>query len=457
MEEELHHVHANSFPGAGVGVSNAGISNVARGEQPAGPFAIDHAPAVNGFGQMPPQQQRQQSPLRLPQQVQQVPPYYSEELVIPQYIPSADNGAGSKWLPGGVNANTGSHGGGGAGHHGEFAGSFHHSRNGFNGTALNNSHMINDPSVQESLSPFFQPFGIDVNHLPLTNPPIFQGSVSSIDEPVRRRRISISNGQINQLSEDLETLENLYNTQPPPLPHRFDSHHAHSSQLQPQQAKPQLYDPDASAQPVHAQVHAQVQAEVQAQAQVEAHSRASSSTNATTLKDSSMPPQGEGTNSRVSPGHWNNRNPAKSEEFSDEQLVDPTSVPLKGSSSGSSVSSHSNRTSEPIPGTNAWKRARLLERNRMAASKCRQRKKVAQLQLQKDFDVISKDNKIMRRKLDYYEKLVAKFKRFSEAHLRKCTGSDESLEIIEEMLMIDSGVQEVNDSGLVVKLEENWS
>lgn len=71
----------------------------------------------------------------------------------------------------------------------------------------NNPHVINDPTIQETLSPYFQPFGVDVAHLPMTNPPIFQSSLPLFDEPIRRRRISISNGQISQLGEDIETVE----------------------------------------------------------------------------------------------------------------------------------------------------------------------------------------------------------------------------------------------------------
>lgn len=96
----------------------------------------------------------------------------------------------------------------------------------------------------------------------------------------------------------------------------------------------------------------------------------------------------------------------------------------------------------------------MLERNRVAAYKCRQRKKVAQVQLQKDFDVLAEENRVVKKKLDYYEKLVTKFKTFFEGHLGRCASNErESLKIIESMLRIDSGVSEVDDSGLVVKME----
>lgn len=60
-----------------------------------------------------------------------------------------------------------------------------------------------------------------------------------------------------------------------------------------------------------------------------------------------------------------------------------------------------NPNNGPIPGTAAWKKERLLERNRIAASKCRQRKKQAQIQLQNNFskyeqEIIDLDNKVKK-------------------------------------------------------------
>ena len=117
----------------------------------------------------------------------------------------------------------------------------------------------------------------------------------------------------------------------------------------------------------------------------------------------------------------------------------------------------------------------MLERNRIAASKCRQRKKVAQLQLQKEFNEIKDENRILQKKLNYYEKLISKFKKFSKIHLReheklnkdtdnKGDGSNsnsknesmtvDSLKIIEELLMIDSDVTEVDkDTGKIITIK----
>lgn len=243
-----------------------------------------------------------------------------------------------------------------------------------------NSHALNDRQIQEALSPFFT--GVDVTHLPMTNPPIFQSSIAHYDEPIRRRRISISNGQIGQLGEDVESVENLYESQVPPMPPT--GYHPPSTQQAPQLS-----------------------------ADLDNHEFPS------VKQQKTSQPAGQ--------------NPA-------------SAIPMTRSSSSSNGG--------PEPGTPGWKRARMLERNRVAAYKCRQRKKVAQVQLQRDFDVLVDENRVMKKKLDYYEKLVTKFKTFFEGHLGRCASNEkESLQIIESMLRIDSGVSEVDDSGRVVKME----
>ncbi|CDF88088.1 uncharacterized protein ZBIST_3586 [Zygosaccharomyces bailii] len=272
-----------------------------------------------------------------------------------------------------------------------------------------NPHSLNDRSIQEALSPFFN--GVDVAHLPMTNPPIFQSSVTRFDEPIRRRRISISNGQISQLGEDVETLENLHDCQVPPMP-----------------PMPNAINGNGGG--------------------------ADGITNRWGATSSVAVPQTAGLPPPVSLGAGL---PQTGLSQGLTSGLTPVSAPASTPTDSSTVTSSLAGASSggiPVPGTAGWKRARLLERNRVAASKCRQRKKVAQLQLQKDFDILSQENKVIKKKLDYYEKLVTKFKTFFEAHLSKCaSGERESLEIIESMLRIDSGVSEVDDAGLVVKME----
>lgn len=273
-----------------------------------------------------------------------------------------------------------------------------------------NPHSLNDRSIQEALSPFFS--GVDVAHLPMTNPPIFQSSVTRFDEPIRRRRISISNGQISQLGEDVETLENLHDCQVPPMP------------------------------PMHNLINASGANGANGANGVNGvNGSTESAANRWGAAGSLPAPAGLGAGaSHAGFSQGLSAGSAPSSASAESSI----SQGFPGVSSGGMA----------VPGTPGWKRARLLERNRVAASKCRQRKKVAQLQLQKDFDVLSQENKVMKKKLDYYEKLVTKFKTFFEAHLSKCASSErESLEIIESMLRIDSGVSEVDDGGLVVKME----
>ena len=106
---------------------------------------------------------------------------------------------------------------------------------------------------------------------------------------------------------------------------------------------------------------------------------------------------------------------------------------------------------------------------------------MAQLQLQKDFDKMSKENVILRKKVIYYEKLISKFKKFAETHFKTRSWSNGSgsgsggsrdgvkveggeygnelerdgklaLKVIQEMLMIDEGISEVDESGKVTKM-----
>lgn len=55
-----------------------------------------------------------------------------------------------------------------------------------------------------------------------------------------------------------------------------------------------------------------------------------------------------------------------------------------------------------IPGTNAWKKQKILERNRIAASKCRAKKKQVQRKLQRDNEELIKERKLIRDKLLFF-------------------------------------------------------
>ncbi|GMF62243.1 unnamed protein product [[Candida] boidinii] len=57
-----------------------------------------------------------------------------------------------------------------------------------------------------------------------------------------------------------------------------------------------------------------------------------------------------------------------------------------------------NPNAGPIPGTSAWKKQKILERNRIAASKCRQKKKVLQERLQTDIENLTSENNLLKAK-----------------------------------------------------------
>ncbi|SMN21141.1 similar to Saccharomyces cerevisiae YIL036W CST6 Basic leucine zipper (bZIP) transcription factor of the ATF/CREB family, proposed to be a regulator of oleate responsive genes [Maudiozyma saulgeensis] len=385
----------------------------------------------------------------------------------------------------------------------------------------NNPHLMNDASIQETLSPYFQPFGVDVAHLPMTNPPIFQSSLPVYDEPVPKRRISISNGQISQLGEDIETVENLYNTQPPPLPRYHDNNHSYQNvnkQMVPpgsnavqQSSNGSFLPPAPQQQPVMSNngIHQRqgsitnmmytnggmapsdqtIRLQYQQRIPQQQQQQVLQPSIRQSLNQQMNPTYSQAINYRgdsnqtvpikqqlqenivpsTAPGQLEHRNSLSQSDskYSNQRVKqecaddsDASSIPPPQKQSKYNSYGMYERSAEATPGTTAWKRARLLERNRIAASKCRQRKKVAQLQLQIDYDKINKENVVLEKKLIYYEKLISKFKKFTESHFNTCHKTSNSvndddknaLKIIQEMLMIDEDIHEVNDNGKIIKL-----
>jgi hypothetical protein len=70
----------------------------------------------------------------------------------------------------------------------------------------------------------------------------------------------------------------------------------------------------------------------------------------------------------------------------------------------------------PIPGTAAWKKARLLERNRIAASKCRQRKKAAQNQLKENVEKYAKELDDLSAENEQLRAQLAEVRSYAEKH-----------------------------------------
>ncbi|KAH3669080.1 hypothetical protein OGAPHI_001676 [Ogataea philodendri] len=69
-----------------------------------------------------------------------------------------------------------------------------------------------------------------------------------------------------------------------------------------------------------------------------------------------------------------------------------------------------NPNAGPIHGTTAWKKQRILERNRIAASKCRQKKKVRQEKLQHDIDLLTSKNTALQKLNKHLESLLVELK-----------------------------------------------
>ncbi|CCH40664.1 ATF/CREB activator 2 [Wickerhamomyces ciferrii] len=268
-----------------------------------------------------------------------------------------------------------------------------------------NSNFNNNGLFSDTLSPFFAPYGIDVSHFPLTNPPIFESSMMMNNHGQPRRRISISNGQIGQITTHSINDEDLYDSQPPPLPKQTsqdDSGLNHQQQL--------LYN------------------------QLNLDSSAGDSQVAPHLLGGA-PPQQTPQHQQIPPQqqqHQQHHHPQHQQQQQIHQVPQhPNSVPpplpqqqptpnikqeLPYQSGGSGIPNHKlvynnevifNPDAGPIPGTAAWKKARLLERNRIAASKCRQRKKAAHIQLKEDVEKYqSQINKLKSEKRILFESLV---------------------------------------------------
>lgn len=108
-----------------------------------------------------------------------------------------------------------------------------------------------------------------------------------------------------------------------------------------------------------------------------------------------------------------------------------------------------NPNNGPIPGTSAWKKQKLLERNRIAASKCRQRKKQQQRRLEQDIDKYVRDNKNLELQVKILEKKLHKFTKIMEVHFQKCHSGDNSFPLLKEL------INDTEEEFAKVKLEDD--
>lgn len=233
------------------------------------------------------------------------------------------------------------------------------------------------------------------NSYPITNPPLFDTTMllplNDGAGHTRRRRISISNGQIGQivnheaffLDEDL--MEEFYEQSRQIRPHspvtpssviQDDSARSRRS-VMPVGASSMAYssnNPDEQAQLVPSAMNV-VKTEYQQP-----------------VATNSAPMNGQGDIDTRGAPLTDNRGVAG--------LPPPNHLLIYNNEI------IFNPNNGPIPGTAAWKKERLLERNRVAASKCRQRKKHAQQQLQDNMEKAERQMKEKEALLQKYQNLL---------------------------------------------------
>lgn len=260
----------------------------------------------------------------------------------------------------------------------------------------------------------------EVNSYPMTNPPIIDSTFylpyTNEEGIQRRRRISISNGQIGQIinHEALYADEELYdemndesfrysnaahddvNTNPhisnPVFP---DSRMAGFEQIP-------LLQPKFVPRPPHQSIKVEDKEGIQLpqpQAPLHAHTEPVQQKTPALLTQAPVHLSSEGS-APYEPSMPGEITPRSGVE-------DVAGVPPPNHQLIYNNEVIYSADGGPIPGTAAWKKERLLERNRIAASKCRQRKKQAQQELQKSISKYEKEMKEQRDRLKKYEKLFA--------------------------------------------------
>lgn len=255
---------------------------------------------------------------------------------------------------------------------------------------VNGFNVIGDDSdLANSLKPLYRNYNIDVGQWPLTNPPIFENfinpyddsennysqqmtmnqlqqkgqqvdeanmtNVYNADKDRRRRRVSISNGQIDQLNNDILQVDQLYYSQPP--------------------VYPKLLMNQISNIP-----------EMGKMVKVEQMEERIPSNNGLQSQNSEYSSQQDNLSSQDNNDPSNNNDQTSNKKGGAKRILPPSNT--------------------LIPGTPEYKKARLLERNRIAAMKCRQRKKLERDLMARDYDRVVAENKDLKRKIQELEKLL---------------------------------------------------
>lgn len=257
--------------------------------------------------------------------------------------------------------------------------------------------QTNNQAVKTFQLPFRHPFNI--NSYPLTNPPIIDSTMMLAFEngepDHRRRRISISNGQIGQIVNHEAFI----------LDHDM-SPYGGSRSPSVDFLGPINNDFTSSKSPVEL------------------------------TQSTDVPPNQTQPYTQVSPP----RSPTAAQNktpLSEPGPHSPFGKPPAGVPPPNHLLIYNNEiiynpNNGPIPGTAAWKKERLLERNRIAASRCRQRKKQAQKQLQDTVNKLETKNKDLSDELEVYKSAFENIKSLIDKHKSRCPYSDD-LEVFDVM------------------------
>lgn len=251
-----------------------------------------------------------------------------------------------------------------------------------------NNTIGDDNDISTNLKPLFKNYNIDITQWPLTNPPIFENILTTYDDSDslnnnsaegqegnethqpfhimgekdrRRRRVSISNGQIDQLNNDLLQMDQLYCSQPPLYPRLLINNNL----------------------PLNTMVKTNSFGEE--------------------LNTNNLPAN-EGDSNQVYSSREQSQEPVTVKTESDGERLRTSSRNSLGKKGGAKRILPPSNTL--IPGTPEYKKARLLERNRIAAMKCRQRKKLERDIMVRDYDRVIAENKDLKKKVHDLEALL---------------------------------------------------
>lgn len=235
-----------------------------------------------------------------------------------------------------------------------------------------------------------------------------------------------------------------------------------------EQAQAQVQAHNEAHARAEARAHAEAQARAEvAQAQAQAQAQASSMPNPHMIPGSlppgmiphPPPPTAPGQNPSFGPPH------AESQSVPPPNPSDPQAE--HSSYAGVPPPNHQliyndeviyNPNNGPLPGTAAWKRDRLLERNRMAATKCRQRKKQAQQQLVDDLKDMRSENDQLRAQLDTYEKFFQLVQNFYNKSSKLDMDNNDNFDIVSKAVKSETPQElfkVINESFGKVKRETN--